>query len=88
MDKNHIDTVRLRALPTRFTFPDGTVFEQIGDGSFKKTDLAGNHNGYFKAENIVYKDSLKAELLASRMDEDRAAARILDQGVDRTPQQL
>jgi hypothetical protein len=86
MDEIHIDTVRIRALPTRFTFPCGTVFEQLGDGTFKKSDLAGHHNGYVVAEAITYYPTEKEQYLAYRQSADRDADRILDQGIDRTPQ--
>lgn len=86
MDEIHIDTVRIRALPTRYTFPDGTVFEQLGDGTFKKSDLAGNHNGYVIGETIEPKGTLEEEYWAYRTKANAEADRILDQGIDRTPQ--
>jgi hypothetical protein len=90
MDEIHIDTVRIRALamPTRHVFPDGTVFEQVGDGTFKRLDLHGNTMGYFKAESVEYLPSLKEQRLAARAGEDAVANRILDAGIDRTPQQI
>lgn len=88
MDDITIDTVRIRTLANRITFPDGTVFEQLSDDNFKKSNLAGEHLGYARMEAIEYKDTLKAEYFASRQTADAEALRILDQGIDRTPQQL
>lgn len=88
MDEIHIDTQRLRALPTRYTWPDGTVMEQLSDGTFKQVDLAGNLVTYFKAEAVDYKGTLEEEYWQYRARANADADRILDQGIDRTPQRI
>lgn len=86
----HVDTVRLKSLgqPIRFAFPCGTIFEHLNGDNFKLTNYAGENLGYVKAEAIVYKDTLKAEYFASRLTDEGMAARLLDAGVDRTPQAI
>lgn len=75
-------------MPERFAFPCGTIFEHLNGENFKLTNYNGDNLGYVKAEPVEYKDSLKAEYFASRLADDGVVARVLDAGVDRTPQAI
>lgn len=90
MDEQTGDTVKIRILPTaKYTFGDGTILEQLGEDSFRLTDMTGNHNGYLIAEEIVFKPTLEQEYQAMRVrDGADVLIRLMDRGIDRTPRAL
>lgn len=87
MDENTSDTVKIRALPqARYPMADGRMLEQLGDNTYRLTDMAGNHLGYLAAApSIELKSSLEQEYQAMRVRDGAEVIRLLDHGIDRTP---